>query len=192
MHLNSDLYKVFCQVNILDCNGIAVINKTATGFDIVEINGGTHSGEVDYQIIAKPKTNFGEGRFPQAPGPGFLKPKNDPEAAYAKNRPDYDKVYKWPADWDVYKYDPADYTEPGNPIEGGANVGLFKMPDGSLSKTPPSETTNNTEVISGSSNNDPTKLWKEQQGKMIQEKSNLNAPVKSEWDNPAQLPNNHK
>ena len=36
-------------------------------------------------------------------------------------------------------------------------------------------------------NNDPTKLWKEQQEKLKQEKPDPNAPIKSEWDNPPKL-----
>jgi hypothetical protein len=102
--------KVIAQVNIPECNGVAVINKTAKGFDIVELRGGTSSGEIDYQIVVRPKTNYGEGRFPQGPGPGFLKSKDEPVAAKAKNQPDRSKTYRWPADWEVYGYNPLDYN----------------------------------------------------------------------------------
>jgi len=123
--------KVFCQVNIPDANDVAVVNKTANGFDIIERNGGTHSGEIDYQIIAKPKTNFGQGRFIQAPGPGFLKAENDPAKAKAAND-GKQKIWTWPADWDVYNYDPANYCEPGKFVEGGKYDGYYKDEKGNL------------------------------------------------------------
>ena len=99
---NDNPLKVFLQVNMIDCNGVAVVNKTATGFDLVEVNGGTHSGEVDYQIIARPKTNFGEGRFPQGPGPAGG-PKDIP-AAKAQNSGNRETMFRWPADQTVYGY----------------------------------------------------------------------------------------
>jgi hypothetical protein len=102
--------KVFPQVNIPAASGVVITNKTASGFDIVESNGGLHSGEVDYQVIAKPKTNFGEGRFSQAPGPVWLRHGVEPAAAKAANQLDYNKIFHWPADWEVYKYNPADYV----------------------------------------------------------------------------------
>ena len=123
--------KVFCQVNIVDANDVAVVNKTATGFDIIEKNGGTHSGEIDYQLIAKPKTNYGQGRFVQAPGPGFLKAENDPQKAKAANT-GTQKIWTWPADWNVYNYDPADYCQPGKFVEGGKYNGYYKNADGKL------------------------------------------------------------
>ncbi|MEO8088266.1 MAG: hypothetical protein ABI763_15705, partial [Bacteroidota bacterium] len=107
----SNPLKVFPQVNIASSNGVAIMNKTATGFDIVEVNGGTNSGEVDYQIVAKPKTNYGEGRFSQAPGPAWLKHEKEPAAAKAANQLDYNKIFHWPADWDVYGYDAKEYMQ---------------------------------------------------------------------------------
>jgi hypothetical protein len=93
--------RVFCTpVDMLDYNGVAIINKTPTGFDMVEVNGGTHSGTIDYQLIVKPKTNFGEGRFPQAPGPAWLKASEEPSSAKAKNNPaDGRAVFQWPSDY---------------------------------------------------------------------------------------------
>ncbi len=123
--------KVFCQINIVEANDVAVVNKTASGFDIIEKNGGTHSGEIDYQIIAKPKTNYGQGRFVQAPGPGFLKAENDPQKAKAANT-GTQKIWTWPADWDVYNYNPADYCQPGKFVEGGKYNGYYKNADGKL------------------------------------------------------------
>ncbi|MBU1717578.1 MAG: hypothetical protein KKA07_00745, partial [Bacteroidetes bacterium] len=127
-------YKVFAQVNIENCQGVAIINKTPEGFDVVETNGGTSNGEVDLQLILRPKTNYGEGRFPQGPGPGFLKPDQDPAAAKAKNQPDRDKMYRWPSDWDVYHYDPTSLTPVGNIVPAGPDIGLYKAMDGSLLK----------------------------------------------------------
>ncbi|MDW8334858.1 MAG: hypothetical protein RMM53_11635, partial [Bacteroidia bacterium] len=76
--------RVFCTpVDMPEFNGVTVVNRTATGFDLVELNGGSHSGTLDYQIIVKPKTGFGEGRFPQAPGPAYLKADKEPLAAKA-------------------------------------------------------------------------------------------------------------
>ncbi|MBK7083248.1 MAG: hypothetical protein IPH53_00650 [Flavobacteriales bacterium] len=58
--------RVFCTpVDMPNFNGVTVTNRTATGFDLVELNGGGHSGTLDYQLTAKPKTNSGEGRFPK-------------------------------------------------------------------------------------------------------------------------------
>jgi len=122
--------KVFPQANIVNCNGLAVINKTATGFDLVEINNGTSSGEVDYQIVAKPKTNFGEGRFAYMPGP--FKYEDDPAQAKAQNVPDWNNIYRWPADWDVYGYNPEERTAVGDVIIGGPNTGKIKLGDGKV------------------------------------------------------------
>ncbi len=36
-----------------DCNGLYVTNKTATGFEVRELNGGTSSVAFDYRIVAK-------------------------------------------------------------------------------------------------------------------------------------------
>jgi hypothetical protein len=97
--------RVYCTpVEMTEFNGVTITNKTATGFDIVELNNGTHTGIIDYQIIVKPKTGFGEGRFPQAPGPAWLKKSEEPASAKAANQPLGRDVYQWPADWDVYGY----------------------------------------------------------------------------------------
>jgi hypothetical protein len=122
--------KVFPQANILNCNGLAVVNKTATGFDLVETNNGTSNGEVDYQIIAKPKTNYGEGRFAYMPGP--FKYEDDPAQARAQNAPDWSKIYRWPADWEVYGYNPEERTAVGDVIIGGPNAGKVKLGNGKL------------------------------------------------------------
>ncbi len=96
--------KVICQPNMEYCNGVAVINKNENGFDIIEMNNGTHSGEIDYQIVAKPKTNYGEGRFQQAPGPIGLKADEEPIKAKAKNQPNPSKIFHWKSDPEVYGY----------------------------------------------------------------------------------------
>lgn len=121
--------KVICQPNMEYCNGVAVINKTDKGFDIVEMNGGTNSGEIDFQIIAKPKTNYGEGRFPQAKS-RFVKSENEPEAAKTANQPDYNKVFRWPSDWQVYGYDVEENVAIGDVIPAGPNAGKIKLGDG--------------------------------------------------------------
>ncbi len=98
--------RVFCTpVDMPEYNGISICNKTATGFDIVELNGGKHSGTLDYQLVVKPKTGFGEGRFPQAPGPVGTKPETEPAAAKAKNQPDPSKIFYWPSDAKTYGYE---------------------------------------------------------------------------------------
>jgi hypothetical protein len=136
--------KVFLQVNIPVCEGVAVINKSATGFDLVERNGGTHSGEIDYQIIAKPKTLFGEGRFVQAPGPDYIKGKNDPVKAKAKNQRNRDNIFVWPPDYEVYGYNPEDYVEIGEVIPDGPNKGKIKLGNGKYGNSLPS---NSKEII---------------------------------------------
>ena len=121
--------RVFPQANIPGCNGLAVLNKSATGFDLVEVNNGNSSGEVDYQLVVKPKTNFGEGRFPQGPGP-LLKQGEDPEAAKAANQPDRSKLFRWPADWEVYGYDPVAKTAVGDVVTAGPHAGQVKLANG--------------------------------------------------------------
>lgn len=126
--------RVFCTpVNMLYFNGVTMINQTATGFDLVELNGGTNSGTIDYQIIVKPKTNYGEGRFPQGPGPAYLKRDVEPLSAKAKNQPDIDKMFFWPADHIVYKYNPEDMVGIGEIIPAGPNAGKFKLGNGKYS-----------------------------------------------------------
>ncbi len=120
----------FTPENMLNYNGVAILNHTASGFDIVELNGGTHSGKLQYQIVVKPKTNFGEGRFPQAPGPGFLKSDLEPASAKATNQPNADKIFHWPSDWEVYKYNPEDFVGIGDVIPGGPNAGKIKLGNG--------------------------------------------------------------
>lgn len=98
--------RVFCTpVDMLNFNGVAITNRTEKGFDIVELNGGTNSGTLDYQIVVKPKTNYGEGRFPQAPGPSWLKESEEPVRAKAKNNPaDGRQIFHWAPDAEVYQY----------------------------------------------------------------------------------------
>jgi hypothetical protein len=43
------------------------MNQTATGFDLLELNDGKHSGKINYQLVVKPKTNYGVGRFALVP-----------------------------------------------------------------------------------------------------------------------------
>ncbi len=123
--------RVFCTpVDMPDFNGVAQMNRTATGFDLVELNGGTHSGTLDYQIVVKPKTGFGEGRFPQAPGPAWLKKEHEPEQARAANRPDPSGIFYWPSDHEVYGYDVAKVTPVGSRVPAGRYAGKFKVAEG--------------------------------------------------------------
>lgn len=126
--------RVFCTpVDMPMFNGVCIINKTSHGFDIVEINNGKHSGTIDYQIIVKPKTNYGEGRFPQAPGPSYLKKDKEPALAKATNNPaDGRKIFKWPSDAEAYNYKPEDMVGIGEEVQAGPYRGMIKMANGSF------------------------------------------------------------
>ncbi len=121
-------------------NGITIMSQTKNSVEILELNGGNHSGKLQYQLVAKPKTNFGEGRFPQAPGPGYLKSDKEPIAAKAKNQPtDGRKIFSWPTDHIVYKYNPEDYVSIGDVIPAGPNAGKIKLGDGKYGEGIPAE-----------------------------------------------------
>ncbi len=122
--------KVICQPGFENCKGVAVINKTNAGFDVVELNGGAGTGEVDYQIVAKPRTNYGLGRFSQAPGPSWLKAEKEPATAKAANQPDPNKIFTWPSDHIVYNYNPEDFTGIGDVIPAGPHAGKIKLGNG--------------------------------------------------------------
>ncbi len=126
--------RVFCTpVDMLYFDGVAVANQSATGFDLVELNGGKHSGKLHYQLVAKPKTNYGEGRFPQAPGPAWLNAAKEPAAAKAKNQPEPAKIFNWPSDHEVYKYNPEDMVGVGDVIPAGPYAGKIKLGEGKYS-----------------------------------------------------------
>ena len=121
-------------------NGVTIMEQTTKSVDILELNGGQHSGKLQYQIVVKPKTNFGEGRFPQAPGPAYLKADKEPLAAKAKNQPnDWRDVYQWPADHIVYKYNPEDYISIGDVVPAGPNAGKIFLGNGKYSSGVPAE-----------------------------------------------------
>ena len=123
--------RVYCTpVDMFDFNGVTVTNRTATGFDLVELNGGSHSGTIDYQLVVKPKTNFGQGSFAQAPGPHGVKPWQEPAAAKAANQPDPASIYRWPSEHEVYHYDPEKTTAIGSRVRTGANAGKWKVAEG--------------------------------------------------------------
>jgi hypothetical protein len=73
--------KVFIQLEG-DCKGVYVTNKTATGFDVIELNNGTSNTPFSYQLIAnranatdasgRVTSNFADVRFPV--GPSRVKP----------------------------------------------------------------------------------------------------------------------
>ena len=62
-----------------DCNGVYVTNKTATGFDVVELKGGTSNIKFTYEVIANRADEFNangklvsknaDNRFVEGPGP---------------------------------------------------------------------------------------------------------------------------
>lgn len=84
-------------------NGVSVTKRTENTIELTELNDGKNSGILDYQLVVKPKTNYGEGRFPQAPCPAGLK--TDPPKARAKNNPaDGRTIFRWPSDPEVYGY----------------------------------------------------------------------------------------
>jgi hypothetical protein len=76
--------KVFIQLEG-DCKGVYVTNKTATGFDVVELGGGSSNISFSYQLIAnranttdaagRVSARFAGVRFPV--GPGRKKPSGD-------------------------------------------------------------------------------------------------------------------
>ncbi|MBK9419418.1 MAG: hypothetical protein IPN44_00010 [Flavobacteriales bacterium] len=123
--------RVFCTpVDLLEFNGVAVVNRSSTGFDLVELNSGSHSGTLDYQLVAKPRTNYGQGRFSQAPGPAWLKSDQEPISAKAANQLKDRKIFRWPADWEVYGYDLDKVTPIGGTVRGGPHAGMFKVAEG--------------------------------------------------------------
>ncbi len=108
------------------------VKKTKAGFDVFRsIEDADEDVVFDYMVVVKPKTNYGAGRFVQARGPGFLKSENDPAAAKAANQ-GADEIFNWPPDWEVYDYEPADFTAPGQIVEGGQYEGYLKTKDGRL------------------------------------------------------------
>ena len=121
-------------------NGITIMSQTQNSVEILELNGGNHSGKLQYQLVAKPKTNFGEGRFPQAPGPGYLKADKEPLTAKAQNQPaDGRKIFNWPTDHVVYKYNPEDFVAVGDVIPAGPNAGKVKLGEGKYAEGIPAE-----------------------------------------------------
>jgi hypothetical protein len=76
--------KVFIQLEG-DCKGVYVTNKTATGFDVVELDSGVSNTSFSYQVIAnranatdangRVTSRFADVRFPV--GPGRNKPTTD-------------------------------------------------------------------------------------------------------------------
>ena len=121
-------------------NGVTIMSQTSNSVEILELNGGTHSGKLQYQLVTKPKTNYGEGRFPQAPGPSYLKADKEPLAAKAINQPnDGRKIFKWKSDSEVYKYNPEDFVSIGDVIPSGPNAGKIKLGNGKYGIGVPAE-----------------------------------------------------
>jgi len=121
-------------------NGVTIMEQTNKSVEILELNGGNHSGKLQYQLVVKPKTNYGEGRFQQAPGPAYLKADKEPLAAKAKNQPnDGRKIFQWPADHLVYKYNPEDYISVGDVVPAGPNAGKIFLGKGKYSEGVPAQ-----------------------------------------------------
>jgi hypothetical protein len=61
------------------CNGVYVTNRTATGFDVIELNGGTSNASFTYEVIANRADDYDESgklisknadnRWQEGPGP---------------------------------------------------------------------------------------------------------------------------
>ncbi len=47
--------RVFIQLDDTTCKGVAVINKTASGFDVIELNGGKSSASFEWHIVCNVK-----------------------------------------------------------------------------------------------------------------------------------------
>lgn len=99
--------QVYCTpVSMTEFNGVSVFNQTSISVDLIELNGGKHSGKLQVQVVVKPKTNYGEGRFSQAPAPASAKNLNLPNATTKnQNRAEGRDIFEWPADWQVYGYE---------------------------------------------------------------------------------------
>jgi hypothetical protein len=152
---DSNPMRVFCTpVHMYDFNGVTVDNQSTTGFDLIELNGGKHTGQLDYQVVVKPRTNYGSGRFFQAPGPAWLDNDKEPEAARAANQIDPKKIYHWEPDFKVYNYNPEDVIPVGNMIPAGPHIGKYKLGDGKYADGLP---VNRDKIKSGSSNAAPVK-----------------------------------
>ena len=88
-------------------NGVTIMSYDNKRVVLQELNGGRHSGTLQYTLVVKPKTNYGEGRFPQGPEPYFVKgEKLRIPAAQTRNqnRANGRQIFEWPADWEVYGY----------------------------------------------------------------------------------------
>jgi hypothetical protein len=136
--------KVICQAGYEDCKGLAVINKTSDGFDIVELNNGKGNGPVDYEIIVKPKTNYGAGRFYQGPRPPWLPADKDPAAAKAANQIAGKQIFHWEPDYKVYGYIPEDVIPVGDRIPIGPHAGKIKLGNGKYGDGVPAKNPDNS------------------------------------------------
>ena len=68
-----------------------------------------------------------------------MKADQEPVAAKAKNQPNPDKIFHWPSDHIVYKYNPEDMVGIGEIIPAGPNAGKYKLGDGKYGTTLPAE-----------------------------------------------------
>jgi len=71
--------RVIIQLNDTGCNAVAVINRTATGFDVVELNRGKSNAAFTYEVIANRADDYddtgklisknADNRWQEGPGP---------------------------------------------------------------------------------------------------------------------------
>jgi hypothetical protein len=111
-------------------NGVTIMAQSKNAVELLELNGGAHSGKLQYQLTLRPKTGYGEGRFPQAPGPAYVKADREPLAAKAKNQPKGRDIFYWPSDHEAYQYNPEDFVAIGSIIPAGPNIGKIKLGNG--------------------------------------------------------------
>ncbi len=87
--------RVMVTLNDADCNGVAVINRSATGFDVVELAHGTSNASFTYEVVANranTKThkgvarNYADIRYNDAPGP-LARPKQASSLTQTPNNP---------------------------------------------------------------------------------------------------------
>jgi hypothetical protein len=128
---DSNPIRVFCTpVNLPDFNGVSVMNQSPKGFDLLEVHGGKSTGTIYYQLVVKPRTNYGAGRFYQAPGPAWVKADKEPLSAKALNQIKKGSIWHWPADYMTYNYNPEDMVAVGDLIPVGSHAGKIKLGNG--------------------------------------------------------------
>jgi hypothetical protein len=99
--------KVFIQLEG-DCSGVFVANKSATGFDVIELNGGSSNVPFSWSIVANRSdkafirsdgstkiSHYSDARFPQT-NAGTVEIKDPKENKEMKRNPPKDQKYILP------------------------------------------------------------------------------------------------